>query len=802
MPIRPLCRASRSDLHAAACHRLLPICAALSVLPGLAMAQAGAAAAAAPAAEPASAAAQAPGEVAVPAVSSPNTSDVTQLEVVVTAGKRASFLQKTPISITAVSGATLKEQGITSVHDLVRDIPGISTNGGGTGQTEYVIRGVSGTSGVAPTVGFYLDDIPLSPPATSSGGKSPVDPDLYDLARVEVLRGPQGTLYGASSMGGTIKLVPESPKMNVLSASAQAIGSKTDGGGLNGTANAALNIPIKEDVAAMRLVLTKKRLSGWIDRVSSSAMPLANPDGTRGEVASAPPDNVQRRSNDTRLEGVRAAMTIQPTSELTITPTYLYQGIRLGAPDTFDAVPGTNKHYQAFNIAEPFKDDFSIGSIKAEYDFDVATLTSVSAYSKRTRTRTEDGTENMQRNFNLPAYDIANGGLGPVVNTELNRTRQFTQEVRLASNSTGPLRWIGGVYYSRFTSVWRGTADGSPTAAQAVIGDSEILHQTIQDVLVQRAVFGNVSYDITNDLKLTGGTRYFHSTSRMASAGSGVLSDGTNDDISTSAEGWTPMANLSYNLSPTSMVYATAAKGFREGSSQSGAASNCAADLAALGLTRIPVHYQPDTVWSYEAGSKNRFFDNALTVNAAAYTQKWSNVQSLITLPNCGSLYIDNVGKAEANGFELEAGMSLTNGLSLNFSVGHVRAVYTRDDARTGTTRGQKLDGVAAWTGSSGIRYEQPVNEAYRLLVNLGLSYTGSSTVNVSEKKQLPGYTLVDARIGLKAKEWNVMLFADNLTNRRPVAGIVPALTFNATGADRYSTVRPRTIGIDFSKDF
>ncbi len=767
-------------------HRLLPICAALSVLPAAAFAQT----AAAPVA-----AASAPA-----AASTPTSSDV--IEVVVTAERRGSTVQKTPISMTAVSGAELKEQGITDVTDLMRDIPGVSAKAGGSGQTEYTIRGLSTAAGVAPTVGFYLDDVPLSSPTTSSGGKSPVDPDLYDLARVEVLRGPQGTLYGASSMGGTIKLVPESPKLSQFGGSAQVIASGTEGGGLNGTVNAALNIPVVQDVAALRLVVTEKRLSGWIDPVSESTMPVGNPDGSRGNVAGQVPDHVTRDANDTRLDGFRASMAIQPNDRLSITPVFLYQRTRLGAPDTFDSDPGCCKHYQPFNVAEPYQDVFQIGSFKVDYDFDAATLTSISAYSKRNKTRIEDETEILQRYFDLPAYSIADGGLGPVTDQELNNTRQFTQEFRLTSNDQGKFRWILGAFYSRFTSVFAATADGSEQAALALLGTSDIFHQTIQDVLVQKAIFGNATYEFTKDLKLTAGTRLFSSNAQDTSVASGILSDGTNPNERAASKGTTPMVNLSYNVDPTSMLYTTAAKGYREGAAQPGVAASCAADLAAIGLTEAPVRFNPDSVWSYEVGSKNRFFNNALTLNAALYTQRWSHVQRYVTLPTCGYLFVANAGEAQASGFELEAALRVGGGVSLNMSVGHTHAVYTRDDAGSGTLRGQRLDGVAGWTGAGSIQYEGRIGDQYRLVGNVGLSYTGSSTIDISQEKKLPAYTLADARIGVKVDKWTSSIFANNITNRHPITTVEGSLTFNPVGLDQYATTRPRTVGIDVSRDF
>lgn len=773
------CKRRRAVTH----HRLLPICAALSALPLSALAQPVAAAA----------------EKATTEQSSP--ADTTLDTVVITAERRASTVQKAPLSITAISGEKLKEQGITNVADLMRDIPGVSLKAGGTGQTEYTIRGLSSTAGVAPTVGFYLDDVSLSSPTVSSGGKSPVDPDLYDLARVEVLRGPQGTLYGASSMGGTIKLVPQSAKLNLFGGSAQVIGSGTAGGGANGTLNAALNIPLIEDVAAMRVVLTNKRLSGWIDRVSASAMPIGNPDGSRGDLAGLTPDHVHRATNDTRLDGARLSMTIQPSDQLSITPSFLYQRTRLGAPDTFDADPGCCKRYQAFDIAEPFKDQFSIGSVKAEYDFDKVTFTSITAYSKRKKTRVEDQSEYLQRYYELPAYSIAGGGLGPITNTELNTTKQVTQEFRLTSNGKGAFRWILGGFYSRFNSLFQGYSDVSPVATNALFGTNDLHHQSIDDTLVQKAVFGNASYDITKNLKITAGTRFFRSSARDKTASSGqVLGDAQHDERAAS-KGSTPMLNLSYDVGDSSMVYATAAKGYREGSAQQSVGTNCAADLAALGRTEAPLRYNPDSVGSFEVGSKNRLFNNALTLNASLYTQKWSQVQSFVNLPMCGYLFMDNASQAQVNGFEIEAALRIETGLTVNAAVGHTRAVYTRDDSSTATFRGQRLDGVAPWTGSMAIHYERPFGEN-RLIGNLGVSYAGSSRVNKSEPKILSAYTLVDARIGLKANRWSAWLFGDNLTNRHPTTNIGDSLLFTLKGLDRGATVRPRTFGIDVSYDF
>ena len=221
-------------------------------------------------------------------------------EIVVTAEKRESTVQKTPISMTAISQADIEAQGLSDLAQIAAETPGVSMKTSGPGQTEYEIRGLTATGGFSPTVGFYLDDAPLTAPAQAAQGKVVIDPDLYDLNRVEILRGPQGTLYGAGSMGGTIKLVTNAPQLNTVAVTAQTKESGTDGGGFNYGGSAMLNLPIAQDVAAIRFVGTYKYTSGWIDRIVLDPFPLETNGGTtRGDVLAAP---VQAKYSDVNWE--------------------------------------------------------------------------------------------------------------------------------------------------------------------------------------------------------------------------------------------------------------------------------------------------------------------------------------------------------------------------------------------------------------------------------------------------------------------------------------------------------------------
>ena len=732
-------------------------------------------------------------------------------EIVVTAEKRGSTVQKTAISMTAISGDDLQEKGLSNVAELAREVPGVAVKASGPGQAEFTIRGMASPAGVAPTVGFYLDEIPVTPPTIATAGKVGIDPDLYDLARVEVLRGPQGTLYGASSMGGTIKLVPAAPDLKKFSGSVQGVVSTTEGGGTNGTLNAMLNIPLSMNIAALRLVLTDKHQSGWLDRIVAAPFPLPDTsasDGVyftapRGDVAAAPVRKVYRQVNNEDLQGLRASLLVKPDANLSITPSVFYQRIRQDGPDTYDNPPGGLAHYQPFDIAEPFRDTFAVFGLKINYEFEAATLTSSSAYTKRDRRQVQDSSETMQKlfgDFGVTAYAAEDGGIGPVTTTESQPTRQFSQELRLASNGEGPLRWIVGAFYSRFRSTYQATSlapEGAP-----VLGTDNIYTASLGDTLVQSALFGNLSYDLTPELRATAGLRYFHSKDKSTNIDSGLFSSGLGDPPPASAEGFNPMLNLAYTASKDSMVYATAAKGFRDGAAQHGVPESCAADLAALGLTAAPARFGPDTVWSYEVGSKNRFLDRSLTVNGAIYYQQWSKVQQTVLLPTCGFTYTANAADAAVSGLELEVAARTKIGLSMEFGVGYAHARFKNDDAATGTHAGDKLLNVPEWTGSASLRYEQPINDELSFVGRVGAVYVGATDAVTDQRKTLPGYTLAGLRAGVQSETWTATLFVDNLANRKVALNNVASLSVNVPSLDRVSMNRPRMIGIDVAWPF
>ncbi|HUE10029.1 MAG TPA: TonB-dependent receptor plug domain-containing protein, partial [Steroidobacteraceae bacterium] len=286
-------------------------------------------------------------------------------EITVTAEKYNSTIQNTSISMSALTGDQLIAQGIDTVEDLSHEVPGLSMRTAGPGLTEYEARGLASNGGAAPTVGFYLDEVPLSPPALAQVGKVVIDPDLYDINRVEVLRGPQGTLYGSGSMGGTVKVVTNQPKLDTWEGSFQGTLSDTEGGSGNGGGSFALNIPLG-NVLALRVVASDTYRSGWIDRVIVSPFPQ-DTGVTRADVLAAPVQGVVKDVNTENLYGGRASLLFQPNENFSITATALYQRMVLGGYDDFDSPPGPAylAHYEGFNIPEPIADTVHIYSVTA-----------------------------------------------------------------------------------------------------------------------------------------------------------------------------------------------------------------------------------------------------------------------------------------------------------------------------------------------------------------------------------------------------------------------------------------------------
>jgi outer membrane receptor protein involved in Fe transport len=730
-------------------------------------------------------------------------------EIIITAEKRESTVQKTPISMTAVSGVDMQAQGLSDFQSIAQETPGVSFKTSGPGQTEYEMRGLTSTGGFSPTVGFYVDDAPLTAPSQAAQGKVVIDPDLYDLNRVEVLRGPQGTLYGSGSMGGTIKLITNPPALNKFSASAQTIESDTHGGGFNYGGSAMLNLPLAQDVASLRIVATDKYVSGWIDRVVLNPFPMNTNGGlTRGDVAAAP---VQARISDVNsehLDGARATLLLQIGDRLTITPGIMYQRITQDGENTIDDPPGNQfAHFQPFNTSEPSEDNFSIYTLVVKYHFDGFDLTSATAKWNRHDDQQQDISETMQDLFGFPSYSIAGGGVGPGTLLITDESSQANEEIRLASNNDSKFQWLGGLFYSNFESNTKSYSNYLGFAN--LFGTSDLIDIAEPITIKQKAVFGEVSYQITSQLKGTVGLRYYQYTSTEETINNGLATiAGGNSTIlefgNAKNSGYNPKVNLAYTVNDDVLVYTTAAKGFRPGGPNSPVPLKgpvqCLTgpgNLESLGLTSAPTQFNPDGVWSYEVGEKARALGGHLIINGDVYYENWTNVQQAVD-PSCGFGFTSNAGAATIYGSEIELSASLTPAWTVTQNLGLTHATFNETVQATNTTKGTKILDVPNATASTSLVYTTPVSVDYNFVARGTYSYVGSMQDITYTRNDLAGYALTNLRFGVTGHAFSTFLFVDNLTDKMAILTNSVATTVNVPQFNRLVTSQPRTIGIDF----
>jgi outer membrane receptor protein involved in Fe transport len=748
-------------------------------------------------------------------------------EIIVTAEKFQSTVQATPISISAMSGDQMMAAGINSIQDLALTVPGLSTRYAGPGLTEYEARGIASNGGAAPTVGFYLDEIPLSPPALSQSGKVVIDPNLYDTNRVEVLRGPQGTLYGSSSMGGTVRVITNQPKLNTFEGAAMGMVSDTEGGGWNYSANAMFNFPLG-DKLALRVVATESDRSGWIDRTVISPFPVTlgyrqfgspPPNYVPADVAllTAPVVANHSNVNDARLTGIRGALLWQPTDALSFTVFGMSQHFRMGGYDLLDSPPNTLQHFEAFDFAEGVHDDISIYALTIHWDLGFADLTSATSYFDRLGWQTQDAS--------VSIYWTNNGATPfvPVPYDEQDPSRQTTQELRLTSKGNGNLNWTVGGFYSNLHSVWIEQSHNvnNPTVPNGVYFDSYNPYR-----VRQWAIFGDGSYKLSDHWTLAAGLRWYRYSSEQHEFSWGF--DGPfpvpppAPTLTTSNDrGFNPRVNLSYIPNKDLTVYATAAKGFRPGgANQIIPPPNEPPFCSPPGV----LQFHPDTVWNYELGEKARLANGRLAINGAVYYIRWSNVQQVFTL-NCGYQYYNNAGDGRTYGPELEIDARLTDEWTVYLSGAWTSAEITHPTpnyvlyletvaTQTGTGWGPCRPGngtctapilnVPRATASGSLVYATTLQGDYRVSGRISGSYVGSQTdVAYYYGISVPSYAIGNLRGSLGRGRWSVDLFVDNFTNKvARMSANNTSFQFNIPQLIRYSTNQPRTYGTQFEYRF
>ena len=772
-------------------------------------------------------------------------------EVVVTATRREQSLSKVPISVTAITQEGLDDRGIKDFSEVARFTPGVNFDTSGTNNIS--IRGISGTGG-AGTTGIYLDDTPIQMRALAFNPDEAL-PKSFDIDRVEVLRGPQGTLFGAGSEGGTVRYITTQPSLTTTSIYSRAELATTEGGDPSYEGGVAVGGPLVEGTLGARLTVWYRRDGGWINDI--------NP------VTLAP---VESNANFADTYLARLAFLWAPNSNWHITPAIYYQDERRNDISNFWPLysnPASGNFVNADPTQRHVPDRFTLSSLKIQGDLGAATLISNTSYYDR---HNQDGYEGTLYNlgfYQLYAYlpDPTTGiyptGAGyPLIDgngihlppgapnytspsTVDNVQNNFTEELRLqSSDANARLLWTAGIFISEnrqsyleqihdpLLSELQNALIADPNIADVfTVGydpayptDSYFLQTHAKDE--QYAVFGEATYGLTDKLKFTAGARWSKNkysfdtfTGGPQLFGPSATGSGNNSENS-----FTPKLSLQYQADANDMFYTTYAKGYRPGGANNPLPpAACSTDFMNFGIANSPTTYNSDTVDSFEIGTKNNI-NNRVRIAGSVYYIKWNNIQQVVVPPICQISFIDNLGAAVAKGIDLELDASVTDELTLELAAGYTSARYTQDSRLSPTeatpvvASGDAIVGQSSETGAG-----QPTAP---VTVSLGLEYRFNllqheSFVRIDSEYQgrakwpsagqdpntlqydpanyvLPGTTFTSLRAGMQFGPWSIAAFCDNLTNTRAITDF--NWTINPgdgnSRLEREYAFRPRTIGI------
>jgi iron complex outermembrane recepter protein len=729
-------------------------------------------------------------------------------EVVVTATKRAETLIDVPVAVTAITMDQLQARGFNDYADYLNTIPNVWMQDIGPGQTQLYIRGLVAQGGSGFPVATYFGEAVTSV-VTNNGGFA--DLRLVDIERVEVLRGPQGTLFGANSLAGVLRIVPAAPNLAQVQLNSDIRGWATaHSDGFSGHAEGVFNLPIVTDQLGVRLVAYKDHIAGYIDNVVPATNPvdysasLGAPYGTLlipGHAAFTRKD-----INSEDVWGARLGVTWKPTDTLRLDLNYTQQGVRLNSE------PPVQQTFGDYNVQRPLdqfergksSEDERIGTFVVNYDWARGTLTSATSYTDMRRFASQD--------ISWLAVSV---GLGAQLWALQDRSKgtEFTQEIRVQSRGSAPLQWLAGYFYSNSqNNLGQNVPDYScPTCLPEVLAGQNFALRTagtpINAKQKQNSVFGDVSYDVSPHWTIGGGGRYLKDyIEAFALPGDGILGGGPATATGPNGGGVTsifnPSAYIRFKPNSDIMYYLQAARGFRSGTANQSLSFDpngpCAASAAELGVGPLSA---PDKLWTYEAGLKSRWLDNRMATNLAVFHQKWDGVQ-LGTSQACGFQAVVNGGDASGNGAELEVNTQIAPALSANLSASWVHNKFDRVVPGLGYSDGDRVPGAPEENLSAGLQYDFELNSRWKGYARGDYVYVGNVHYQFgqgggSESFVQGGYGQGNVRLALRRDTLSIELFGRNITDRRAAE----ATGDPASGGYTY-LIRPREVGLELRYSF
>ena len=747
-------------------------------------------------------------------------------EIIVTATKRAESAQSLPLSVSSISGDELRERGLTEFFDYAVTIPNLSfgaaTDGVLSNRT-ISLRGIQGTN----TTGFYIDDTPIT---------ETIDPRILDLERIEVLRGPSGTLYGARSLGGTIRQITRKPDFDGTAGwvRGELSGSRRSDD-LNHLVSGSVNVPFSERVAARFSGLHEDRAGVFDRRVGTIADHLGAPATLAGA-----PRSVIKDVDSQQVRAVQADLLAEPTDALSIRARILHQKTDLDGFPLADIEPGNFDHNRDFDVDEGGEDEWTLYTLNLNYATDQGEFISATSWFDRKTFEVEASGSFINFLQALPSEDEGFGlfsviGVRPVTSPifqELN-FETFVQEARFASDLDGPWNFVAGAFYQDTKDVEsfqprnyaRGLNDnfaelqrtlGIPGPLEEIwpYGDLVFTNHTPTDI-EEIGIFGEATFDLTDRFSIVFGTRWFDTTVEFTDRQAGLAAGeplGEDEPLTNipaiegkqSEDGFIFKGALEFQATDDVFLYASVAEGFRLGGANSPIPNTlgCPENLAELGLQDVDTGaYASDDLISYEAGVKTDL-NGAVRLNATVFHIDFDNIQQQIQLI-CGFQFRGNFGAARSRGVELELTARPMDNLNLALNVGYTDAEFTETVAGVNQD-GDPLQFVPEWTASLVVDYLVPdALLDMDLFVRLDLSYVDRSLSFVNaQPRSRASYEQIGLRAGLSNERYKVGLFVRNLTDKIANLGDSRSIAAETPGRPRWVVSRPRTVGLEFGVYF
>jgi iron complex outermembrane receptor protein len=765
-------------------------------------------------------------------------------EIVVTAQKRETTVQRVPFSIVALTPAQVRNSGTTNLAELARNVAGLSITDLGPGQSQVAIRGISAGQvvrdqpGLKEQVAVYLDESPISLALFTP------DLDLIDLDRVEVLRGPQGTLYGAGSLSGTVRYITAQPQLGQFSGSTElSLNEGTDsdfGGNLKG----AVNIPVGDSVA-MRVAGYYNKLSGFID-------------------ATQPGGVVSEDVNEGDKSGGRLALLWKPTEQLSITPRVLFQKLEtdgfprvdvyniLGNPFTTTSLPvNLGDRGQFTQVGEGLEDDFALGDFKVDYDFPSVRLTSVTSFTDRDVVVVRDVTQisaSVLSQLGVP--DAIAAGMSSTLN-DATDLQSVSQEIRFSSlNSESRFQWVFGGFYQdldrdygqMFSTPGLDALIGVPSQAVGTPAPDLPFFSNITYDLKQFAVFGEGTYNFSDTWNVTAGARYYNYEEDRLLTFAGAFSQAGSPGVtpaqlanvpgSTDSDGVSPRLILGFNPSDDMRFTAQVSRGFRLGGINDPlnlpVCSPATNDAATFGALNNP-NFDDETVLNYELGAKTRWADGRVTFNAAVFYSDIKDLQATLDALSCSSRVVFNVPDASSRGVELELFARPSErwdfGISATFLDAQLDSTVTDATGMPvqGLQDGNQLPTSPELQAAASVTYSYPFSSTAMGYVNFTVQHVGERFTQLGDQAagfgtialipfggstistftfnpELPSYEIGNLRLGAAVNTWEFAAFVNNIADEQARL----SLDRERGGLARigFLTNQPRTYGFSVRTSF